>query len=158
MGTFWKIVCPTLTKIIYNRTILRKRQKISPMNYSPILTKIFSFWENWGKFFVFFITFSHDFCQRTHGSVFDTRSVVRYNINPQHRYFSMKISISLTAKFCVNFKLYRSVYFEISIFSRLFLNFVFLVTKCKKSLTFSELETLFYEQKHCINNINAQPM
>jgi len=33
------------------------------VNYSPILTKTFSFWENWGKFSVSFLKFSHDFCQ-----------------------------------------------------------------------------------------------
>jgi len=40
---------PSLTKIM--------------RNYSLILTKIFSFWENWGNLSVFFFKFSYDFCQ-----------------------------------------------------------------------------------------------
>jgi len=55
--------------------IMRKRQKTLPnplkmriflsklANNSPILTKTFPFWENWGKLSVPFFKFSYDFCQ-----------------------------------------------------------------------------------------------
>jgi len=38
---------------------------LSKLANNSILTKIFSFWENWGKFSVFFFKFSYDFCQCT---------------------------------------------------------------------------------------------
>jgi len=53
--------------------ILRKVQKIVPnfilskwAYYSPISTKIFSLWENWGKHSVYFSKFSYDFCPCKH--------------------------------------------------------------------------------------------
>jgi len=58
-----------------HKEIWRKGQRVFPSflkmriflskwaNYSPILTRMFSFWESWGTLSVFFSTFSHGFCQ-----------------------------------------------------------------------------------------------
>jgi len=45
---------------------------------SPILTKIFSVWENWGKYSVFLSWFSHDFCQCRDPSSVENKGNVWY--------------------------------------------------------------------------------
>jgi len=58
---WWKI----MRKVWEGQKILPKMRIFlsKRANYSPILPKIFSFWENWENLFVFFSWFSHDFCQ-----------------------------------------------------------------------------------------------
>jgi len=58
-GEKYRKPSPTFSKCEY----FCQNWRIIMANNSPILTKTFSFWENWRTLSVFFLRFSHDFCQ-----------------------------------------------------------------------------------------------